>query len=68
MKKYFVVGNPINHSFSPKLHNYWLKQNNIDAVYEKIKLEENEVENFILKIKNRLKPKMFYCVLLKILI
>ena len=53
MKKYFVVGNPINHSFSPKLHNYWLKQNNIDAVYEKIKLEENEVENFILKIKNQ---------------
>ena len=53
MKKYFVVGNPINHSFSPKLHNYWLKQNNIDAVYEKIKIEENEIENFISKIKNQ---------------
>ena len=33
--------------------NYWLKQNNINAVYEKIKLEENEIENFILKIKNQ---------------
>jgi shikimate dehydrogenase len=53
MKKYFVVGNPINHSFSPKLHNYWLKQNNVNAVYEKIKLEENEIENFISKIKNQ---------------
>ena len=53
MKKYFVIGNPINHSLSPKLHNYWLEQNNIDAVYEKIKLEENEVENFIHKIKNQ---------------
>jgi shikimate dehydrogenase len=53
MKKYFVVGNPINHSFSPKLHNYWLKQNNVNAVYEKIKLEENEIKNFILKIKNQ---------------
>ena len=53
MKKYFVVGNPINHSFSPKLHNYWLKQNNINAVYEKIKLEENEIKNFISKIKNQ---------------
>ena len=31
MKKYFVIGNPINHSLSPKLHNYWLKENNIDA-------------------------------------
>ena len=53
MKKYFVIGNPINHSLSPKLHNYWLKQNNINAVYEKIKLEENEIENFLLKIKNQ---------------
>ena len=53
MKKYFVIGNPINHSLSPKLHNYWLGQNNINAVYEKINLEENEIENFILKIKNQ---------------
>ena len=53
MKKYFVIGNPINHSLSPKLHNHWLAQNNINAVYEKIKLEENEIEDFILKIKNQ---------------
>ena len=53
MKKYFVIGNPISHSLSPKLHNHWLEQNNINAVYEKIKLEENEIENFILKIKNQ---------------
>ena len=38
---------------SPKLHNYWLEQNNINAVYGKIKLEKNEIENFILKIKNQ---------------
>ena len=53
MKKYFVIGNPINHSLSPKLHNYWFKENNINATYEKIKLEENEIENFISKIKNQ---------------
>jgi len=53
MKKYFVIGNPINHSLSPKLHNHWLKENNINAIYDKIKLEENEVENFIFKIKNQ---------------
>ena len=41
MKKYLVIGNPISHSLSPKVHNYWLKQNNIDAIYDKIKLEEN---------------------------
>ena len=43
MKKYFVIGNPIDHSFSPKLHNYWLKQNNIDAIYDKKKLMRNEI-------------------------
>ena len=53
MKKYFVIGNPINHSLSPKLHNYWLKENNINAIYDKIKLEENEIKNFIQDIKNQ---------------
>ena len=53
MKKYFVIGNPIDHSLSPKLHNYWLKQNNINANYEKIKLKETEIKNFIIKIKNQ---------------
>ena len=37
MKKYIVIGNPIQHSLSPKLHNYWLKEKKIDAVYEKKK-------------------------------
>ena len=52
MKKYFVIGNPINHSLSPELHNFWLKKNNINATYEKIKLEEDELENFIKKLRN----------------
>ena len=53
MKKYFVIGNPINHSLSPKLHNYWLKKKNINAVYDKIKLEEKDIEKFIIKIKTQ---------------
>ncbi len=53
MKKYTVIGNPINHSLSPNLHNHWLKENNIDGIYDKIKLEENEIENFINKIKDQ---------------
>ena len=53
MKKYIVIGNPINHSFSPKLHNYWFKENKIDAVYEKIKIDENDLET----IFNRFKQK-----------
>ena len=51
MKKYLVIGNPINHSLSPKLHNYWLKENNIDAVYDKKKLDENELKNILSEVK-----------------
>ena len=39
MKKFLVIGNPIEHSLSPKLHNFWIKQNNINAIYEKQKSE-----------------------------
>ena len=51
MKKYLVIGNPVEHSLSPKLHNYWLKENNIDAVYDKKKLNENELKNIISEVK-----------------
>ena len=51
MKKYLVIGNPIEHSLSPKLHNYWIKENNIDAVYDKKKLDENELKNIISEVK-----------------
>ena len=52
MKKYLVIGNPINHSLSPKLHNYWIKKNNLDAVYDKKKLNENDIEGIITEVKN----------------
>ena len=52
MKKYLVIGNPIKHSLSPRLHNYWFKQNNIDAVYEKKQLKESDVKEIISEIKN----------------
>tara|TARA_Y100000741_G_scaffold3810_1_gene3190 strand:+ start:495 stop:1289 length:795 start_codon:yes stop_codon:yes gene_type:complete len=51
MKKYLVIGNPIEHSLSPKLHNYWLKENNINAIYDKKKLAENELRNIISEVK-----------------
>jgi len=53
MKKYLVIGNPIDHSLSPQLHNYWIKNNNIDAIYEREKLENNDLENLVLKVKNK---------------
>ena len=53
MEKYYVIGNPIGHSLSPKLHNLWIKQNNIDALYEKRELQEREIEGFIVDIKKK---------------
>ena len=51
MKKYIVIGNPIEHSLSPKLHNYWIKENNIDAVYDKKRIDHSELENIIFEVK-----------------
>ncbi len=53
MKKYIVIGNPINHSLSPDLHNYWLKKNEIQGIYEKKKLNTDEFKKLFLKIKNK---------------
>ena len=53
MKKYLVIGNPIEHSLSPKLHNYWIKANRIKAIYEKKKLNGDEIKDLILQIKEK---------------
>ena len=52
MKKYLVIGNPIKHSLSPKLHNYWIKKNNIKAIYDKKKINEGDIKSIISEIKN----------------
>ena len=51
MKKYLVIGNPIEHSLSPKIHNYWIKKNNIKAEYEKKKIKEEDIKNIIEQVK-----------------
>ena len=52
MKKYLVIGNPIDHSLSPRLHNYWFKENNIDAIYEKKQVKESDIEGIISEMRN----------------
>ena len=52
MKKYLVIGNPIEHSLSPKLHNYWFEKNNIDANYGKRKIDKSEIQEVISEIKD----------------
>ncbi len=51
MKKFYVIGNPINHSLSPKLHNFWFKKNKIDAIYEKKLIDEKEIPKLIESIR-----------------
>ena len=53
MKKYLVVGNPIEHSLSPKLHNFWIKKSSIDAIYEKKKLNKDEFANLISEVRKK---------------
>ena len=43
MKKFLVIGNPIDHSLSPKLHNYWIKKNGLESIYGKLAVKGHEL-------------------------
>ena len=58
MKKYIVIGNPIDHSLSPRLHNYWLEKNNING--ELISKPTNRLE--ALQILKKLNGKKHYLI------
>ena len=53
MKEYFVIVNPIGHSLSPKLHNYWFKMSNINAVYGKKEINKEDLKFIISEIKEK---------------
>ena len=54
MKKLFgIIGNPIAHSLSPLLHNYWFKKYNIEAHYSVIETKENDLADIVKKIKDK---------------
>jgi shikimate dehydrogenase len=52
MKKYLVIGNPIEHSLSPKLHNHWFEKNNINAIYYKKQINEIDIKDIISELRN----------------
>ena len=51
MKKFLVIGNPIEHSLSPNLHNYWIKKNNLNAIYGKLETYENDLPELCKSVK-----------------
>ena len=48
-----VIGHPINHSLSPKIHNYWIKKQGINAIYDKYDVLPQDLEKFILSLKEK---------------
>jgi len=42
-KKFGIIGNPIKHTLSPVLHNYWFQKYNIDANYSIIDITNDEL-------------------------
>ena len=52
-KKFGIIGNPIKHSLSPILHNYWFKKYNIAAEYSIIDIKDSQLAEIIDKIKDK---------------
>ena len=56
MKKYLVIGNPVDHSLSPRIHNYWMKKHLlVDSIYEKRALEKKDLKNLIKEIISKIR-------------
>ena len=52
MKKFLVIGNPVEHSLSPKLQNYWIQINNLEAIYGKLETNVNDLKELCNNVKN----------------
>ncbi len=53
MKRACVIGWPVEHSRSPAIHTYWLKQYGIDGAYEKEAVPPGEAEAFLRALAER---------------
>ena len=45
--KLFVIGKPIKHSRSPTIHNFWIEKYSLNASYNKLEVEMDEIRNLI---------------------
>lgn len=52
-KNFLVIGNPIKHSLSPVLHNYWFRANRINCEYKKLKTTQSSIKKILNKVRKR---------------
>lgn len=52
-KKFLVIGNPIKHSLSPNLHQYWFYKNKINSEYKKLKIDHRQIKEILNKIRKK---------------
>jgi shikimate dehydrogenase len=45
-----VIGNPISHSLSPKIHNHLLAKYNIDGIYLPLKVKSNNLKSTLMNL------------------
>ena len=53
MKKAAVIGFPVKHSWSPIIHNYWIKEHGISGEYEKIEVHPNDLKSLVISKKEQ---------------
>ena len=52
-KNFLVIGNPIKHSLSPFLHNYWFHKNKINSEYKKLATTKSSIKKILNRIRKR---------------
>jgi shikimate dehydrogenase len=52
-KNFLVIGNPIKHSLSPFLHNYWFYKNKINCEYKKLATTKSSIKKTLNKVRKR---------------
>ena len=52
-KNFLVIGNPVKHSLSPLLHNYWFRKNKINCEYKKLKNTQAAIKKILNKVRKR---------------